>query len=807
MRPIAPEPAHRLATLALGLVTVWVPPAVAGSDWLPPRPVSVVVPSATLAPSQPRTLEFLIRAHGAPASLKWIASAAGDFITTVSPTQGTVSLAADQSATVALNLTVPAAVTGSAIGSVYIKVLYNNAGQGWAINPEARIALRAATNGRPEVIPVPSTWTSGAGTAGNVTFQLHSMTGSAEDFGLSLTRQNPDPNNPGMKFLGGPPTSPVTLPGGGTVTVSVPTTLPGNTFPGDLNSLALVATSVSDPLKGIADATGNAFVATPHPDSLPTAFAPVGLVRQEQAVSGRDGPVPVPGRGLYLLASGGLGVRVLRDSSLNQVGTLDLNNNGLDDRLVGRIHVPAYAASMAVIPGFVSSAMGVLDLGLLACGNAGLMLVDLRDIVEPWFGTWADFYDVDGNGIDDRILRMIPVQGFATDVEWFPTPNGRVVALVAAADTGSTPVAANYNPFLVVPGTGAGVVAIDVGAALDSLPDVPFMAGTQPTSGSALDLELRGGPAPDLAVAEGANSVSFWTVDASGTPATVTFTPQASVTLASTWGTALARDLAWVPTTLDSSYLAVAASAAGVQIVKAPRGDVPYLAIVQRTEAAAIGIASTVNGNIAAAMGAAGATLLKLPPNPQLDQIDPAASPPYQAPVTLDVNAPWPYAQPLRLGTHGTVTSSITSLRFAPATSGIPDVLCADGTRTLALRPGYLAVVGVPASGQFAGTPGVRLLVTPNPVRAGAELRLMGPGSLGFAAASREPVTFEIVDLQGRVVRRLPADPSGGAVGLLARADFDGRDQGGHPLGSGRYWARARQRGGGSARAAFLVLR
>jgi len=95
------------------------------------------------------------------------------------------------------------------------------------------------------------------------------------------------------------------------------------------------------------------------------------------------------------------------------------------------------------------------------------MLLDLTVTDDPTFGTWEDFFDVDMNGIDDRILRVIPTSGFATDVGWFRAPSGRVVAMVADADTGSVAVSASYNPASVVAGTGQGVVAIDLGAALD----------------------------------------------------------------------------------------------------------------------------------------------------------------------------------------------------------------------------------------------------------------------------------------------------------------------------------------------------
>src|SRR5439155_1568383 len=82
------------------------------------------------------------------------------------------------------------------------------------------------------------------------------------------------------------------------------------------------------------------------------------------------------------------------------------------------------AAPVAVVPGFIGPAGDTLDLGLLAAGRAGLMLLNLRTVVDPPFGTWEDFFDLDRNGIDDRILRTIPLPGFATDVAWFRATSG-----------------------------------------------------------------------------------------------------------------------------------------------------------------------------------------------------------------------------------------------------------------------------------------------------------------------------------------------------------------------------------------------
>ncbi len=108
------------------------------------------------------------------------------------------------------------------------------------------------------------------------------------------------------------------------------------------------------------------------------------------------------------------------------------------------------------------------------------------------------------------------------------------------------------------------------------------------------------------------------------------------------------------------------------------------------------------------------------------------------------------------------------------------------------VKVGYITVlgpVGVPAG---AGS-GERLVVEAlrNPQRGGASLRINGPDS--------EPVTLQIVDAGGRVVRELTV--AGGAG--EQRLDWDGRDQAGQPVGAGLYMVLAR---GGRATAAAKVV-
>jgi hypothetical protein len=282
------------------------------------------------------------------------------------------------------------------------------------------------------------------------------------------------------------------------------------------------------------------------------------------------------------------------------------------------------------------------------------------------------------------------------------------------------------------------------------------VAGSLATNGNALDLELRGGPNPDMAVADGANGVLFRSVEAIGSPATVTFTTIGGVALNGTWGTPYARDVAWMPSgSGDSLYCAVAAAAGGLQLITALHGQSPFVALVQKVEGPAIGLATSLFGYVGAALGTSGATLLRMPIPPELAQIGVGASPPYQAPVVLNLGETWTEGRALRTGTFGAFSSSTVSLHFRDFTGGTtaPDLVCADANRTLVLRTG---VSGVTAVGDFGGanhTAGVQLRIAPNPSRGAAEFRVLGDWAMAGAMAPGEPVEFSVVDLQGRVVR------------------------------------------------------
>jgi hypothetical protein len=583
----------------------------------------------------------------------------------------------------------------------------------------------------------------------------------------------------------------VWLPGGATVTVNAPTTIAGSAYAGDANAIQC---SISNSA-GISSAVGYALSSAALPESLPTALYPVGLVPTQEPAAGRDGPVELASRGLWLVPSGLDGVRVLSAGpTLARIGAIDGDGNGADDRLVGQVRIPSYAASIAVVPGFVGPAGDTLDLGLLAAGRAGLMLLDLRTLADPPFGTWSDFFDQDGNGIDDRILRVIPLPGFATDVAWFRAPNGRVVALVADADTGSVPVAVDYNPAAVVAGTGTGVVAIDVTAAYDSLGSVPYPAGQLSTPGSVMDLELRraGGGAPDLAVADGAAGVALYHLTAaSAAPAVVTFNPLGTVALSSAWGAPYARDACWISNTRDSVYLAVASSAAGMEIVRAPLSVAPSLVMAQQTSAPAIGLAGTWTGTLGVAMGTGGVALMRAPGASELDQI--------LSPVTLARGQVWTEGRPLEMAWHWTWSASATSLKFLGTAGPIPDLLVSDGPRALLLRPGSATIVAV---GDMPSPPrAAPLLVTvsPNPAGERTEIRVFD------ASAPRigNGIEISVFNVQGQRVRSIAR----GAVSAPAmRFLWDGRDDRGRRVASGRYWLRVHA-GTRKATSPILILR
>jgi hypothetical protein len=797
------------AALALGFALNSAPAA--AFDWIPPRPVTAFLPSATLAPASTHVLQLVVLASGAPANVFWTAAFSGEYPAIVTPTAGFLSIPAGGSQTVDFTVT----LSDTANGSGFLTVdLTHQVGGGRAA--KAAGGVYAATLGRPEVKPVPGSWRAMAGTLGTMSYQVHSLIGAAEVVDINVSRTNPDANNFGAIFSGGAPSdTSATLPGGGTISVTVPTTLAPNAYAGNLNSIQLNVSAAA----GVSVGEGQAIVSAPLPGSLPTALVPVGLVPFDATVAGRDGSASLPARAYRLIPSGLTGVRVMREVSIDSIGMVDTNGDGVDDRLLGTIRIPAYAAALAVIPDFVSAAGETLDVGLLAAGRAGLMLVDLRVLEDPPFGTWEDFFDIDMNGIDDRILRTIPLSGFATDVAWIRAPSGRTVAFVADADSGSVPVSSAYNPALTVAGTGQGVVAIDVDAAFDTIGNPPFAAGSLATPGSALDLEVRGGSATDLAIADGGSGVSVYRLTVSSdVPAAVTFTPRGAITLSSAWGSPYARDLAWISNSQESTYVAVAAAAGGVQIIRVPSSiaTAPSLLLIQQTLASAIGIAGAWTGMLGVAEGLSGVALMRSPGAGFLDRVGPAADAQYTAPVSLGRGVSWAATgATLEVASHQATTSNASALCFEATAGPIPDLLVSDGARVLSVRPGTAPITAV----EVESTPPipfrVRVSATPNPMEGGGVFLVRSEwDAAGSPAGSRAagagpalgPVRIEIYDVQGRLVRRL-LDGAHGAASA-ARLRWDGRDGQGRRLSSGRYWARVtRVFGSGEATTPVLMLR
>ena len=786
----------RVSAVAVALLAILGSAPAQAFDWIPPRPVTAVLPGACLARTSVHTIPLTVFASGTPASLVWSASTSGDFRLLLSPSSGSIVVPAGSVQTVNLTVTVP----DTALGICLLQVTLVHAVGGTQAG-KATSVIQAATDGRPEVKPVPAVFAAAAGVAGSVSFQVHSMIGSSEQIALTAGRINPDANNEGAFFSVSAPPALVTLPGGGTITVNAPTTIASNAYAGNMNAVQLSITSN----EGISNAQG--FALSTASGTVPTALVPAGVLAGDDAVAGRDGAAFFASRSEWLIPTGLTGVRVVHDVSTDSIGPVDAAGDGADDRWVGTIRIPSFAASVAIVPRFARGPGDTLDIGLCAAGRAGLMLIDLSVIDDPTFGTWEDFFDVDQNGIDDRILRTIPVSGFATDVAWFRTPSGRTVALVADADSGSVPVTSSYNPATVVAGTGQGVVAIDLGAALDpGLP--PYAAGTLATPGTTLDLELRGETSPDLAIADGTGGVAVYSLTASGaTPAAVTFTPRGTVALSSAFGTPYARDCAWVSNTKDSVYVAVAASAGGLQIVRAPRGGAPSLVLAQQTLAPAIGAAGTWTGALAAAMGTSGIALLRAPGGGYLDRIQTGAAAPYTAPVTLARLATWAATgQALEVALHQTPMSAISAAVFKPTTGPLPTLLASDGQRLLALRPGNAPITAVEIE-PATSTPVPVLAVSPNP--SSGRVRIDVRGGLDLAASSfgYPPAlgrfTVDIFDVSGRKVRRLEGDAGAASSTSI---EWNGLDTNGRRVASGRYWVRALLRDGSMQHAVPVIL-
>ena len=184
-----------LVRSALLTLAVLAPASARALDWIPPTHVTAVLPGATLARSSTHQLQMVVLTRGAPANLSFTASAQGQFPLLISPSFGNLVVPANTFGTVTFNVTVPDTALGVSALSV---VLQNDLGGGQLAKVSSLIT--AATDGRPEIKPVPGSFLAAAGTSGSVSFQIHSLIGSNETISLTPGRSNPDPNNQGALF-------------------------------------------------------------------------------------------------------------------------------------------------------------------------------------------------------------------------------------------------------------------------------------------------------------------------------------------------------------------------------------------------------------------------------------------------------------------------------------------------------------------------------------------------------------------------------------------------------------------------------
>ncbi|HZI88866.1 MAG TPA: FlgD immunoglobulin-like domain containing protein, partial [Candidatus Polarisedimenticolia bacterium] len=230
-----------------------------------------------------------------------------------------------------------------------------------------------------------------------------------------------------------------------------------------------------------------------------------------------------------------------------------------------------------------------------------------------------------------------------------------------------------------------------------------------------------------------------------------------------------------------------------------PLGAAPSLVMAQQTSAPAIGLAGTWTGNLSAALGTGGVVLIRAPSGSELDKILPAAPPPYTPPVALSRGQVWAEGRPLEMAWHWTWTASATAMRFLSTTGPIPDLLVSDGPRALLLRPGNAQITGV---GEDRSPPRALPLVvsvSPNPAGERTEISVFHP----TASSASGSMEVRIYDLQGRTLRRARVLSDSG---VFARWTWDGRDDRGRRVGSGRYWLRVRA-GAREGTKTVLILR
>jgi len=114
--------------------------------------------------------------------------------------------------------------------------------------------------------------------------------------------------------------------------------------------------------------------------------------------------------------------------------------------------------------------------------------------------------------------------------------------------------------------------------------------------------------------------------------------------------------------------------------------------------------------------------------------------------------------------------------------NGAPRAFLMTPSSTVSVPPGGVNTL------QFAGG-------TPNPMQRG--------GAFAFSLPSSAPARLELYDASGRRLRALAAGMFGAGT---TRVPWDGRDESGHSLGPGAYWARLEAQGQTLTRA-FVVVR
>ena len=194
MRALNPHPALRLALTAI-LALAFPVSARAATGWIPPRTLTVLLPSAAFAPNTTHPIQMTLRANGAPANLMWVATVGGSFVLGVSPSSGSLTVPPDSVRTVTLNVTVPPAALGPA--SLAIEITDQIGGGHVA---KATTAIFSASAGLPEVWASPGTFVAPARTSGNVSFTVHSTTGTSEVIDVTDGRDNTDINNDNALF-------------------------------------------------------------------------------------------------------------------------------------------------------------------------------------------------------------------------------------------------------------------------------------------------------------------------------------------------------------------------------------------------------------------------------------------------------------------------------------------------------------------------------------------------------------------------------------------------------------------------------